>query len=112
LGILIKDVTTLETARNLSAVVFDKTGTLTTGELAVTRLQPVPGVDGADLLAAAASVEQMSRHPVARAVAQIAERARVRPSEPTEFREVAGQGVSGRVDGQVVLVGRRNWLAG
>ena len=47
LGVYIKDVGNLEWARRLTAVVFDKTGTLTTGELAVTRLQPAPGVDAA-----------------------------------------------------------------
>ncbi len=111
LGILIKDVGTLEIAKDLSAIVFDKTGTLTTGELAVTRLQPAPGVDGADLLAAAAAVEQMSGHPVARAVVQVAERARLSSPRPDEFEETAGRGVSGRVNGQTVLVGRRAWLA-
>jgi len=111
LGILIKDVATLETARNLTAVVFDKTGTLTTGELTVTRLTPAPGVDGADLLAAAGSVEQMSKHPVAQAVTQIAKKARVTLTEPSEFEEFAGQGVAGSVNGERVLVGRQAWLA-
>jgi len=110
LGILIKDVSTLEVARNLTAVVFDKTGTLTTGELAVTRLQPAPGVDGADLLAAAATVEQMSKHPVAQAVMAVARRANVTVSQPAEFEETAGRGVRGQVAGEWVLVGRRAWL--
>ena len=110
LGILIKDVATLEVARNLSAVVFDKTGTLTTGELAVTRLRPAPGVDGEDLLAAAGSVEQMSKHPVAQAVVSTARRARVDFVEPADFQEFAGRGVQGSIDGTQVLVGRRAWL--
>ena len=111
LGILVKDVSTLEIAKDLTAIVFDKTGTLTTGELAVTRLQPAPGVDGGALLSAAAAVEQMSRHPVAQAVVRIAERAKVSPARPEEFEEVAGRGVVGKVAGQEVLVGRRDWLA-
>ncbi len=111
LGILIKDVSMLETAKDLTAIVFDKTGTLTTGELAVTRLQPAPGVDGADLLSAAAAVEQMSRHPVAQAVMAVAEKARIAPVSPADFEEVAGKGVRGTVDGRTVLVGRRTWLA-
>ena len=110
LGILIKDVSALETARGLSAVVFDKTGTLTTGELAVTRLQPAPGVDGADLLTAAASVEQMSKHPVAQAVTEVATKARVTLTEPTEFEELAGLGVAGKVNSERIVVGRRTWL--
>jgi Cd2+/Zn2+-exporting ATPase len=111
LGVLVKNVSTLETARNLTAIVFDKTGTLTTGELSVTRLNPAPGVDGAELLAAAASVEQNSRHPVARAVTEVARRARVDLAEAGDFEEVPGRGVSGRVAGQPVRVGRAAWIA-
>ena len=111
LGVLIKDVSTLETARDLSAVVFDKTGTLTTGELAVTRLQPAPGVDGAELLAAAASVEQMSKHPVAQAILKTATKAKLTLTEPTQFEELTGRGVAGRVNDEEVLIGRRTWLA-
>jgi len=110
LGIYIKDVSNIETARDLSAFVFDKTGTLTTGQLSVTRLMPAPGVDGAELLAAAASAEHLSRHPVARAVVAVAERARVAIGDPRDFEEVSGRGVRAHVDGETVLVGRRTWL--
>jgi Cd2+/Zn2+-exporting ATPase len=111
LGVLIKSVATLEAARGLSAIVFDKTGTLTTGVLAVTRLAPVDGVEPADLLAVAASAEQNSRHPVARAVTEMARRARVSLVQAVEFEEVAGRGVVARnPDGSVVMVGRASWL--
>ena len=112
LGVLIKSVATLEAARGLSAIVFDKTGTLTTGVLAVTRLAPADGVEPAELLAAAAAAEQNSRHPVARAVTEMARRARVSLEQPVEFEEVAGRGVVARTsDGSVVMVGRASWLA-
>ncbi|MGB2824695.1 MAG: cation-translocating P-type ATPase [Phycisphaerae bacterium] len=110
LGIYIKDVSNIELAKDLSAFVFDKTGTLTTGQLSVTRMMPAPGVDGADLLTAAASAEHLSRHPVARAVVAVAEKARVPISDPKDFQEVSGRGVRARVDGQSILVGRRAWL--
>jgi Cd2+/Zn2+-exporting ATPase len=110
LGILVKDVSSLEQARSLSAFVFDKTGTLTTGELSVTRMMPAPGVDGADLLAAAASAEHLSRHPVARAIVDVAERARVKLADPSDFEEVSGRGVRAHVDGRRIMVGRRSWL--
>lgn len=109
-GILIKDVTNIEWARKLTAVVFDKTGTLTTGELAVTRLMPAPGVDPAELLRAAAAVEQHSRHPVARAITAVARRARVPIDQASGFEEVSGKGVSAQVNGAVVRVGRRSWV--
>ena len=110
LGILIKNVTHLEAAGDMTAVVFDKTGTLTTGELTVTRLGPVRGVEGSELLKAAASLEQHSRHPVARAVTNIARKANVPLAEVTEVRETAGKGIEGRVAGRHVLVGRAAWL--
>lgn len=111
LGILVKSVATLETARNLTAIVFDKTGTLTTGELSVTRLNPAAGVDGAELLAAAASLEQNSRHPVARAITDVARKARVDLQTVGDFEEVPGRGVSGTVNGRPVRVGRATWIA-
>ena len=110
LGVYIKDVANLEWARKLTAVVFDKTGTLTTGELAVTRLTPAPGVDPAELLRTAAAVERLSTHPVARAIVAVAEKARVPLAEAGAFEEVAGKGVKARLNGEQVHIGRRNWV--
>ena len=111
LGILIKDVSMLEIAKELTAFVFDKTGTLTTGELAVTRMMPAPDVDAADLLKAAVDAEHLSRHPVARAVVKIAQKANVHPAKPEKFEEISGRGVKATLDGHEINVGRRTWLA-
>jgi len=112
LGVLVKSVATLEVARSITAIVFDKTGTLTTGVLTVSRLKPVDGVEPAELLAAAAAAEQGSRHPVARAVVEMARRARVPMAQPERFTEVAGRGVEAVLgDGEVVRVGRGVWVA-
>ena len=111
LGILVKSVNDLEAARKMTAVVIDKTGTLTTGELAVSRLKPAPGVDPAEFISMAASLENRSRHPVARAVVNIAQKAKVTLKDPADFEEVAGQGVRGKLDGNInVMVGRRKWI--
>ncbi|MBN2445162.1 MAG: cadmium-translocating P-type ATPase [Phycisphaerae bacterium] len=110
LGLLIKKVTDLEVARNLTAIVFDKTGTLTTGKLNVTRMRPVDGIEPEDLLRTAVGAEQNSRHPVARAIVEVAEKARVSAKKPTEFEEVSGRGVRAKIDGADVLVGRPAWL--
>jgi Cd2+/Zn2+-exporting ATPase len=112
LGVLVKSVATLEAARNLTAIVFDKTGTVTSGVLAVTRLAPAAGFEPGELLRWAASAEQSSRHPVAKAVTEMARRARVRLAAPSAFEEVAGRGVIAAFDGgNTVLVGRASWLA-
>jgi len=111
LGILIKNVVTLEGARNLTAVVFDKTGTLTTGELSVTQMRPGPSVDGTDLLRLAASADQLSKHPGAKALVAVARKAKLQLVRPDQFEEASGKGVSAVVDGQQILVGRSTWLA-
>ncbi len=111
LGIYVKDISNIELAKNITAFVFDKTGTLTTGQLSVTRILPAPDVDGAELLTSAASAEQFSKHPVARAVVAVAQKARVTLSPTDDFEEISGLGVRAKVDGQQVLVGRRAWLA-
>ncbi|MBL6831345.1 MAG: cation-translocating P-type ATPase [Pirellulales bacterium] len=110
LGVLIKSVVTLEAARTLTAVVFDKTGTLTTGVLSVSRLVPEQGVEPAELLQLAAIAEQESRHPVARAVTEMARRAKLTLPRPTSFEEIAGRGVQAMIDGQAVMVGRGSWM--
>ena len=110
LGIMIKDVSHLESAGRLTAVVLDKTGTLTTGELSVTRLIPAEGVDGAELLRIAASAEQLSNHPAARALVEVAKEANVRYQSPDKFEEVPGKGVMAVLGGQTVLVGRESFL--
>lgn len=110
LGVLIKNVGHLEAAGSVTAMVFDKTGTLTTGALTVTRLSPAPGVEGATLLQTASTLEQNSRHPVARAVVAIAAKANVLPLEAIGVTEAAGRGVEGDVGGDRALVGRATWL--
>ena len=110
LGILVKKVSDLETAGRLTAMVFDKTGTLTTGQLAVTKLTPVEGIDAADMLRDAAAVEQYSKHPTAVALVEVARKAKLSLPKPEGFQEQAGSGVRAMVDGNEILVGRISWL--
>jgi Cd2+/Zn2+-exporting ATPase len=110
LGILIKNVADIELAAKINAFIFDKTGTLTTGQLAVSRLAPVEGVQPADLLRIAATAEKYSNHPTAKALANIAADVGLTLPEPTNFTETAGRGVKAEVDGAKVFVGRAQWL--
>ena len=110
LGILIKNVADIELAAKINAFVFDKTGTLTTGKLAVSRLAPASGIAPSELLRIAASAEQFSNHPTAKALTALAVEAGVPLSDPKNFAETAGRGVKANVDGTVVLVGRAQWL--
>lgn len=111
LGILIKQTSFLESAANIDTVVLDKTGTLTTGKFAVSRLAPAAGVEGAELLQAAADAEQSSNHPLARSIIATAKQARVTPEAGWDFEELHGRGVRARRQGREILAGRPTWLA-
>lgn len=110
LGILIKKVADLELAGRITAMVFDKTGTLTTGQLYVTKLTPAKDTEPAELLKLAASAEQMSKHPAARALQMVAKEAKLTLSNADNFAETPGKGVSAKVNGIKVLVGRDTFL--
>ncbi|MBO7107253.1 MAG: cadmium-translocating P-type ATPase, partial [Verrucomicrobia bacterium] len=110
LGILIKNVSDIELAARINAFVVDKTGTLTQGKLIVNRLYPVEGVQPAELLQIAASAEKYSNHPTAKAINLLAKEAEIELSEPSDFSETAGRGVSAKVDNMAVIIGRSQWL--
>ena len=110
LGILIKNVADLEIAGKMTAMVFDKTGTVTTGRLYVTKLTPSEGVEPADLLAVAASAEQMSKHPAARALREVAKEANLSLPATDNFKETPGKGVTALVDSATIQVGRDTFL--
>ena len=110
-GILFRGGEALERAHRVSTVVFDKTGTLTAGRPEVVAIDVAAGVDPAEVLDLAASLERGSEHPLG---AAIVTRARLdelgfRPSEA--FDAVAGHGVTGTVDGRAVAVGNARLLA-
>ncbi len=105
LGILIKGPQVLESTRTVDTVVLDKTGTVTAGAMSVVSVDAVPGVDEAELRLVAASLEHPSEHPIARAVATLAD-----PADVHDFANHAGFGVSGVVGGHAALVGRPSWL--
>jgi Cu+-exporting ATPase len=101
LGILIKGPQVLESTRAIDTIVLDKTGTVTTGHMTVTSVDPAPGVDLAELKAVAASLEHASEHPVARAIATLAQ-----PEPVADFQNHPGLGVSGQVRGHDARIGR------
>jgi len=110
LGILVKSTGFLEAAAAVNTIIMDKTGTITTGTFEVSRLVPAEGVEGADLLKAAAAAELNSNHPLAQSIVRTADRARVRPEPPEEFQEVHGKGVRAVTAAGELHVGRSSWL--
>lgn len=101
-GILTKSAEALETAHKVNTVVLDKTGTITEGKPSVTDISP-NGISNEELLLIAGSIEKLSEHPLAKAIAEKAEGLRLK--EITDFTQTAGQGVSGKLDGKTVLAG-------
>ena len=104
-GILIKDAEALERAHGIRTLVFDKTGTLTEGRPRVIALLPADGVYEDELLALAASVQQGSEHPLAKAVLAAAEDRTLATPQAQGFDSLPGRGVTASVDGRTVLIG-------
>ena len=112
LGIVFKSGDALQRLSVITAVAFDKTGTLTEGRPRVVAVTPAPGVSEADLLRSAAAVERDSEHPLARAIVDLARERTVAFPQAVTVTAVAGGGVSGTVDGHVVLAGTVTFLEG
>ncbi|MAC33761.1 heavy metal translocating P-type ATPase [Parahaliea mediterranea] len=110
-GILIRSGEAIQTFKDVKVMVLDKTGTITRGEPKLTEVAMAEGVTEQQLLQWAATVENASEHPIARAIVEGAGERSVKPGEVTEFRSTGARGVSGKVDGALVLIGNRKLLA-
>ena len=102
-GVLIKGGDHLETLGRVRALAVDKTGTLTRGRPALTEVVPLNGHTIEEMLPIAAALESQSAHPIAQAIVAAAGDADL--PTPTEFRSVAGRGVSGTVNGVAYRLG-------
>lgn len=110
LGVMVTRSEYLESSATVDAVVMDKTGTLTTGRFEVSRLAPAEGVEGAELLSAAAAAEARSNHPLALSILRTAEQARVSVDKEGEYQEIHGAGVKATTSIGSLLAGRGNWI--
>lgn len=103
-GIIIKDPATLEQIDTCRTIIFDKTGTLTYGRPSVTAVEIFNAMPPERMLSLVGALERYSKHPLAEALVNEAERAEVPVYEPAEVSERPGQGLRGIVDGVEVLV--------
>ncbi len=110
-GILVRNGEALEAAAGLDTLVFDKTGTLTAGKPRLTDVVPARGVDEIALLRAAASLEALSEHPLARAVVAAANERGVPVDPVDDFVAEAGRGVRGRVGARQIRAGSEAHVA-
>lgn len=104
-GIIVKGGAPIEQLGEARAVVFDKTGTLTVGAPVVERIVPLDGYPDGTVLRLAAGLEQLSGHPMAQALASLGRTEMGDLPVPSDVTEMAGQGVTGRVEGHTVDVG-------
>ena len=108
-GILVKGSEILEKLKDVDTVVFDKTGTLTHGEFSVSEISPASGFEKEEILKFAAYAESFSSHPIAVSILKAYD-AEPDRSLISDYKEIAGYGISANVDGRSILVGKKDLL--
>lgn len=103
-GLLIRNRTAFENSRKITTIVFDKTGTLTKGEFGVTRIETTGTISKIELLQYAASLEQLSEHPIAVGIMQRTKAEKVEIFKTENFNAITGKGVEANVNGKTVKV--------
>jgi Cu2+-exporting ATPase len=104
-GMLVKNSDALEMGEKVDTIVFDKTGTLTAGAFSVTDVVTTGEYDEEELLILAASLESQSEHPIGLALVKTAKDRNIELYEPTGFEAIAGHGVRGSIEGQLITAG-------
>lgn len=106
-GVLIKGGIFIEELAKVTVVALDKTGTITVGTPEVTDVVMMPGASVSEdrAVAIAAGIESRSQHPLAQAVARLAESRKTSPIRIEDFQSITGAGASAKVDGKPVLIG-------
>ena len=107
-GILFKNASALEDATKLNVIIFDKTGTLTMGQPEVVELVVATGTTENQLLAAAASVDAGSDHPLAQAILRRA--ADMKVTKATAFKNIEGKGAEAKIGGKTALLGNKRLM--
>ncbi len=110
-GILVRNAAALERAGTITTLAVDKTGTLTEGKPVVTAVHPAAGTTREELLHIAGSLEQGSEHPLAKAIIDAARGMGMTLAPVSDFRAVAGQGVTGAIDDTRYVLGSESFLA-
>ncbi len=110
-GIMFKTAVSLEETGKIDIIALDKTGTITMGEPKVTDIWTMSDTTEDELLSLAYALEQKSEHPLARAIVARAEEAHISNAPAEDFMAVAGNGLSGRIDGRTVFGGNLRFIS-
>jgi len=106
-GIIVKNPVVLEQLPECRTMIFDKTGTLTYGEPHLSKLTCLNGFKENEVLALVASLERYSKHPLAKAILEAAEKGGVEVLEASQISEKPGEGLTGVVAGKSIQVTSR-----
>ncbi|MBU1044527.1 MAG: heavy metal translocating P-type ATPase [Candidatus Omnitrophica bacterium] len=109
-GILIKNAEALEKTEKITHVLTDKTGTLTEGKPRVIGIETAEGVNESIVLSIAGSLEQLSEHPLARAVIDYAKEKQVLLKDVSNFDSITGKGIKGKLENKQVYLGKQKFI--
>jgi Cu+-exporting ATPase len=107
-GVLVKTAEALETLEKVNTIVVDKTGTLTENKPSVHSVVAYEKLDERPILKLAASLENLSEHPLAAAIVAEAKKRRIKLSNVSGFESITGKGLSGIVDGEKIKLGLKS----
>ncbi len=111
-GLLIRQRLALEAARKVNVVLFDKTGTLTKGEFGIDAIVANAGRSEEDVLKVAASVNNHSEHPLAKAMVAEAKKKNLQLTDVKDFERIPSGGAKGMLNGMEVSVGNDRLISG
>lgn len=109
-GLLIRNRTQFESAREIDSIVFDKTGTLTKGEFGVSDVISLGDWGEDELLRKAAAIETNSEHTIAKGIVKKAKEKELDLPKANEFEAVPGKGAKAKIDGKEIFVGSKKIL--
>lgn len=109
-GVLIKNAEAIERCGKVTHILTDKTGTLTEGRPRVTAIVTAAGKDETALLSYAASIEQSSEHPLGRTIVEYVKEKGLALLHVDDFQSATGEGVSGKISGRPVILGKQKFL--
>jgi len=105
MGILIKEASALEKVGKAKIIVFDKTGTLTNNKITVNEIRSYSGAVSREIIIIAASLENKSEHPLAKAIVNKASEENLKLKAVTGFKNFEGKGVAGKILGKEAIIG-------
>ena len=109
-GILFKSGAQLEIIGKVRAIAFDKTGTLTTGKPEVVKIVPAAGYTETEVLQLAAALEVYSEHAIALAIVQAAQQQQLQLPSATVVQAKVGQGIIGKINNQIITIGKADFV--